>query len=55
VATLLVEQNARAALQVANYGYVLETGDMTLEGPAADLASNPRVIETYLGLAKKTA
>jgi branched-chain amino acid transport system ATP-binding protein len=53
VATLLVEQNARAALQVANYGYVLETGDMTLEGPAADLANNPRVIETYLGLAKK--
>ncbi|MDR1968592.1 MAG: ABC transporter ATP-binding protein [Burkholderiaceae bacterium] len=55
VATLLVEQNARAALQVANYGYVLETGDMTLEGPAAELANNPRVIETYLGLAKKAA
>jgi branched-chain amino acid transport system ATP-binding protein len=55
MATLLVEQNARAALQVANYGYVLETGDMTLEGPAADLANNPRVIETYLGLAKKAA
>jgi branched-chain amino acid transport system ATP-binding protein len=55
VATLLIEQNARAALQVADYGYVLETGDMTLEGPGHELASNPRVIETYLGLAKKAA
>jgi branched-chain amino acid transport system ATP-binding protein len=55
VATLLIEQNARAALQVADYGYVLETGDMTLEGPAQELAGNPRVIETYLGLAKKAA
>jgi branched-chain amino acid transport system ATP-binding protein len=50
VAILLVEQNARAALQVANYGYVLETGEVTLEGPAADLASNERVVESYLGL-----
>ncbi|MGR8025062.1 ABC transporter ATP-binding protein, partial [Burkholderia cenocepacia] len=55
VATLLIEQNARAALQVADSGYVLETGDMTLEGPAQELAVNPRVIETYLGLAKKAA
>ena len=55
VATLLIEQNARAALQVADYGYVLETGDMVLEGPAQDLAKNPQVIETYLGLAKKKA
>jgi branched-chain amino acid transport system ATP-binding protein len=54
VATLLIEQNARAALQISDYGYVLETGDMALEGPAAELAQNPRVIETYLGLAKKT-
>jgi len=51
VAILLVEQNARAALQVADYGYVLETGDVVLEGAAAELAANPRVIETYLGLA----
>jgi branched-chain amino acid transport system ATP-binding protein len=51
VSILLVEQNARAALQVADYGYVLETGDVVLEGPAEDLAQNPRVIETYLGLA----
>jgi branched-chain amino acid transport system ATP-binding protein len=53
VATLLIEQNARAALQISDYGYVLETGDLALEGPAAELAQNPRVIETYLGLAKK--
>ncbi|CAB3703622.1 High-affinity branched-chain amino acid transport ATP-binding protein LivF [Paraburkholderia phenoliruptrix] len=55
VATLLIEQNARAALQISDYGYVLETGELALEGEAADLAQNPRVIETYLGLAKKAA
>ncbi|AJG21468.1 ABC transporter ATP-binding protein [Cupriavidus basilensis] len=55
VATLLIEQNARAALQVADYGYVIETGDMAMEGPAGELAANPKVIETYLGLAKKAA
>ena len=54
VATLLIEQNARAALQISDYGYVLETGDLALEGPAAELARNPRVIETYLGLAKRS-
>lgn len=53
VAILLVEQNARAALQVADYGYVLETGEVVLEGKAAELAGNPRVIESYLGLGKK--
>ncbi|MEI2417230.1 ABC transporter ATP-binding protein [Orrella sp. JC864] len=52
VSILLVEQNARAALQVADYGYVLETGEVVLEGPAAELAVNPRVIESYLGLGK---
>ncbi|WP_245753363.1 ABC transporter ATP-binding protein [Paraburkholderia sartisoli] len=55
VATLLIEQNARAALQISDYGYVLETGELVLEGAAADLAQNPRVIETYLGLTKKVA
>jgi branched-chain amino acid transport system ATP-binding protein len=53
VSILLVEQNARAALAVADYGYVLETGSIALEGQAADLTHNPRVIESYLGLAKK--
>ena len=52
VAILLVEQNARAALQVADYGYVLETGEIALHGPAHDLADNPRVIESYLGLGR---
>jgi branched-chain amino acid transport system ATP-binding protein len=50
VSILLVEQNARAALQVADYGYVLETGEIAIEGASADLASDPRVIESYLGL-----
>ncbi|MDN7673980.1 ABC transporter ATP-binding protein [Burkholderia oklahomensis] len=53
VATLLIEQNARAALQISDYGYVLETGEIALDGPAGELARNPLVIETYLGLAKK--
>ncbi len=53
VAILLVEQNARAALQVADYGYVLETGEIVLHGPARELAGNPRVIESYLGLGKQ--
>ncbi|AKQ61097.1 ABC transporter ATP-binding protein [Bordetella hinzii] len=53
VAILLVEQNARAALQVADYGYVLETGEIVLHGPAHELAGNPRVIESYLGLGKQ--
>lgn len=55
VAILLVEQNARAALQVADYGYVLETGEVILHGPARELAGNPRVIESYLGLGKGAA
>jgi branched-chain amino acid transport system ATP-binding protein len=49
VSILLVEQNARAALQVADYGYVLETGELVIEGPSADLAANPQVAATYLG------
>lgn len=54
VSILLVEQNARAALQVADYGYVLETGSVVLEGPAKEIASDPRVIESYLGLGKQS-
>ncbi len=53
VSILLVEQNARAALQVADYAYVLETGAIAMEGPAAQLADDPRVIEAYLGLGGK--
>ncbi|HRD97955.1 MAG TPA: ABC transporter ATP-binding protein [Rubrivivax sp.] len=53
VTILLVEQNARAALEVADHGYVLETGDLVLEGPAEQLADDPRVIETYLGALKE--
>ena len=51
VSILLVEQNARAALQVADYGYVLETGEIAFQGPSSDLAENPRVVESYLGFA----
>ena len=53
VAILLVEQNARAALQVADYGYVLETGEVAIEGLSDDLEDDPRVIESYLGLGGK--
>jgi branched-chain amino acid transport system ATP-binding protein len=52
VSILLIEQNARAALEVADYGYVLETGAIALEGPASALAGDARVIETYLGAKK---
>ena len=52
VSILLIEQNARAALEVADYGYVLETGSIALEGPASDLAGDSRVIDTYLGAKK---
>ncbi len=49
VSILLVEQNARAALQVADYGYVLETGEVVIEGASEGLAGDPRVAATYLG------
>ena len=55
VAVLLVEQNARAALQVADRAYVLEMGSVALAGPAADLARDPRIAHTYLGLGGTTA
>lgn len=53
VSMLLVEQNAHAALKVTDYGYVLETGSIVLEGPSADLARDGRVVDSYLGLGKK--
>jgi len=46
---LLVEQNARAALQIANYGYVLETGSIALEGPSQELLADEKVRHAYLG------
>ncbi len=46
---LLVEQNAKAALKVANHCYVLERGEVVLEGLAAELLDNPKVKEVYLG------
>ena len=53
VSILLVEQNARAALQVADYAYVLENGGIAMHGPAYELADDKRVIEAYLGFGGK--
>ena len=47
---LLIEQNARAALSIADYAYILETGNINLEGPASELATNDDVRKTYLGI-----
>jgi len=47
---LLIEQNARAALSIADYAYILETGQIKLEGPASELATNDDVRKTYLGI-----
>src|SRR5690606_18562303 len=52
---LLIEQNARAALKISDYGYVLETGELVTEGPSSELAANPRIAEAYLGLAKASS
>ncbi len=49
VSVLLVEQNARAALEVADYGYVLETGGVAAHGSAAELMHDPVLVATYLG------
>ncbi len=53
VAVLLVEQNARAALDIADEAYVLEMGRITLSGNAATLAADPRIVEMYLGALPK--
>ena len=50
VSVLLVEQNARAALELADYGYVMENGRIVLDGPAAQLRENEDIKEFYLGL-----
>jgi len=49
VTMLLVEQNARAALETADYGYVLESGEVVHQGKASDLMQDPKVMATYLG------
>jgi len=49
ISVLLVEQNARAALETADYGYVLETGEVTQQGPAKELIGDPKLISAYLG------
>lgn len=46
---LLVEQNAKQALKVADYGYVMETGKVIIDGDAKDLLQDPRIVEAYLG------
>jgi branched-chain amino acid transport system ATP-binding protein len=55
VSVLLIEQNARAALQIADRGYVLEMGAVALQGDAEDLLHDRRIIETYLGLGGQRA
>lgn len=49
ITILLVEQNANLALEISRYGYVLETGHVTVEGPSADLRKNPQLKAAYLG------
>jgi branched-chain amino acid transport system ATP-binding protein len=49
VSVLLVEQNAQAALKIADRAYVMELGELILNGPAAEIATNQRVIASYLG------
>jgi len=46
---LLVEQNVRQAIKIADYAYVMETGKIVLEGNARDVGRDPRVMEAYLG------
>jgi branched-chain amino acid transport system ATP-binding protein len=50
ITVLVIEQNARRALEVADHGYILEQGRIVLEGSAKDLSENPDVKEFYLGL-----
>ena len=47
---LIVEQNAKIALEVSNYAYIMETGKIVLEGPSEELKNNPDVKEFYMGV-----
>ena len=49
---LLVEQNARMALEISNYAYIMESGKIVLEGPSVELKNNPDVKEFYMGVTK---
>jgi branched-chain amino acid transport system ATP-binding protein len=49
VSVLLVEQNAQAALKIADRAYVMELGEFILNGPASEIATNARVVASYLG------
>ena len=49
IAVLLVEQNARMALKLASRGYVMETGEITMTGPASQLLADQRIKDAYLG------
>lgn len=53
VSILLVEQNARAALKLADYAYVLEMGELSMQGTGQKLVTDPRIIESYLGMNTK--
>ena len=53
ITVLLIEQNANMALKVADYAYVMQTGEITLKGPGAELLENEEVKEAYLGKQKK--
>jgi branched-chain amino acid transport system ATP-binding protein len=55
VSVLLVEQNAQAALRVADRALVMELGEFVLQGPASDLATNARVAASYLGFTHEGA
>ena len=55
VSVLLVEQNAQAALKIADRAYVMELGELILNGPAAEIAANARVVASYLGFAHEAA
>ncbi|QDJ08158.1 Branched-chain amino acid transport ATP-binding protein livF [Roseomonas mucosa] len=55
VSILLVEQNARAALRIADYGYVLENGSVVLEGDPGALQADRRIVEAYLGIRSASA
>ena len=54
ISILLVEQNARAALQVADYAYVMELGKFVKEGSPSDISQDPELVASYLGLGKTT-